>query len=112
MNKRLMFVFLGGLLSGANAYSQELSKKAIAENVYAGSAKTYTLRNQQKVQQAYQSLTDVYTLDFSSAVAKSVSSKMTEAADKVLNKANYVNYSNRSTIARRSTSCLQKNRKR
>jgi hypothetical protein len=96
----LPFVFLGVLSMSTAAYAQEFSKQAIPEEAYANNPKTYALRNQQKVQEAYQSLTSVYTLDFSGAVPKTVSPGMTSVTEKVVSNAGFVQYNNREAIAK------------
>jgi len=86
------------LCSAGNFYAQEFSKQPVSGEPYA-LTKTYKLRNQQKVQEAFQSLKTVYTLDFSNATAKSVNAQVAENAAKMVSKAGYVQYSNASAIS-------------
>ena len=97
-NLRLL-VSLGVLCSGANMYAQEFSVERISKEVYASTVKTFPLANQQKVQEAFRSLSTVYTLDFSGATSKSLSPALTEETAKTVSNAGFVNYSNQAAIS-------------
>jgi len=97
-NLRLL-VSLGVLCSGANMYAQEFSVERISKEVYTSTDKTFPLANQQKVQEAFRSLSTVYTLDFSGATAKSLSPALEEETAKTVSNAGFVNYSNQAAIS-------------
>jgi hypothetical protein len=92
------FVLLGALCSGVQLFAQDFSLQPISNQHYGGK-ETPTLRNQQKVQESFQSLSSVYTLDFSAAVAKNIPAEVTTEAAKMVREAGYIEYSNATAIA-------------
>jgi hypothetical protein len=92
----LPLFFLSVLCSGTGLYAQEFSKEPVPAGIYT--QKTYAMKHQEKVRDAYQSLTSVHTLDFTNAIEKSVPAKIAAETGKVVETAGYVHYSNARAI--------------
>jgi|GEM_PF-1301440 len=99
MQKHLRsFVLLGALCSGAQLYAQDFSLQPISSQYYGGK-ETPELRNQQKVQEVFQPLTSVYTLDFSLQTPKHVAQNVLAESARMVSDAGYVEYNNTASIA-------------
>lgn len=79
------------------AYAQELRKASLPKEAYSPT-KEFHLKNQQKVRSVYQTLSEVYLMDFSDAKTKAVPAEMEQVTSQTLSKASYVDYSNQKAI--------------
>lgn len=85
---------IGSYLS---SYAQELRKAPLPKDAYSPT-KQFQFENQRKVSKVYQTLPEVYIMDFSGAKTKAVSTGMEQTVSQTLSKASYVDYSNRKAI--------------
>ncbi len=100
MKKKIVFCSIVGLLSfSSQLFSQELSKETISKSVYGGATKELPMRNQQRVYDAYHSLSEVYTLNFSNAVVEKNAVQQSAVVEKTVSKAEYVRYNNQVSIS-------------
>lgn len=78
-------------------HAQELKKTSLPKEAYPRT-KNFQLENEKKVSRMYQTLKEVYVMDFSVARTKSVTAEIEQVAAQTLSKASYVDYSNRESI--------------
>lgn len=78
-------------------YAQELRKTTLPKEAYPRT-KNFQLENEQKVSRMYQTLSEVYVMDFSGAKTKSVPTEIEQVTAQTLSKAAYVDYSNQKAI--------------
>lgn len=90
-------VLFGALFSGGQLFAQVFSLQPISNQHYGGTERP-ALRNQQKVKEIFQPLTNVYTLDFSGTPKDIAESVRTESA-RMVSDAGYVEYNNTASIA-------------
>lgn len=94
MKIKLFIIASLGLCLGTNA--QELSKVSVTKG--QTSTTIYNLNNQIKVQDVYNKLDKVYTLDFTNAKTKSSDVELIKNTKKAVSEADFVDYSNEQAI--------------
>lgn len=95
LQQSLTILTFFGLCS--NSFAQDFKKTGLPVGIYT-QPKVFDLTNRQKVNNIYYKLSEVYTLDFSNAQTKSISSELGNNTAQLVSKAGYVDYSNQKAI--------------
>lgn len=81
-----------------SSYAQEFKMVSVPKGTYS-ETKSFERMNQKRVNNAFQGINEVYSFDFTTARAKSVSQEIESTADLALKKSGFVSYSNTASIS-------------
>jgi hypothetical protein len=98
MKTNTLSLVLGTFFFGSTLFAQEFYQEKVSSESYSAKKIGYTLRNQQKVRDAFSSAGTVYKLDFTNTATKSVKPSIAESASAAVERAEYLDYGNKASI--------------